>query len=341
MSFSDIYRLVGIRRFARSGRPILQIEEITVPRGGLVALVGPNGAGKSTLLKLMAFLEKPDEGRIFFKRREVESSDMPRLRRTVTLVSQSPFLFRGDVFKNVAYGLKVRGVPPERWPALVAEALGTVDMDGFEHRPVNELSGGETQRVALARALVFRPEVILLDEPTAGVDAMRVEMVNEIIRRANHRLGATVVFSTHNFAQAYNLTEQVIHMSAGRIVEERMENVFHGEAHDGADGTSIRITGGKTLTVNRSCSGGLRFMIPADAIDVFPASDGPGHANRFEGTVTRLEMRSGKIRLRIDGDLRLKAEVEPEKIRRKNINIGSRVAAVVPPEAIKILEGKG
>ncbi len=338
MSFSEIYKLRGIRRFAEGDRPILHVEDMTVTAGALVALVGPNGAGKSTLLKLMAFLEEPDEGDIFFKDGKVKSSDMPRLRRTVTLVGQSPFLFRGDVFKNVAYGLKVRGVPKTEWPARVAEALNMVDLGGFERRSVRELSGGETQRVAIARALVFQPEVILLDEPTAGVDAMRVEMVDEIIREANHKLGATVLFSTHNFAQAYNLTENVIHMSAGRIVDERIENVFHGEAEESPDGRHLVISGGKRLAFEGSRNGRLRFMIPSNAVDVFPVSDDSGHVNRFEGTVTRLEMRGGKVRLRIDGDLRLKAEVEPEKIRKNNVNVGSRVAAIIPPESIKILE---
>jgi len=111
MNDAGLYRLEGIRRCARDGRVILDIDHLEIPEGGLTAVVGPNGAGKSTLLKTLAFLERPDEGKIVFCGRLAAPRDYFSLRRAVTMVDQTPFLFQGTVFKNVAYGMKVRKIP--------------------------------------------------------------------------------------------------------------------------------------------------------------------------------------------------------------------------------------
>ncbi len=217
MRKENLYRLEGIRRTVAEGKVILDIDYLEIPESRLTAVVGPNGAGKSTLLKTLAFLESPEEGEIVFRGTKRDPGESFSLRRDVTMVDQSPLLFQGTVFQNVAYGLKVRKVPRREWEARAEESLSRVDLAGYGKRSVKGLSGGEIQRVALARALVFRPGVVLLDEPTAGVDTARVEMLEALIREVNGKSGVSVVFSTHNLAQAHRLTERVIHLSEGRI----------------------------------------------------------------------------------------------------------------------------
>jgi len=218
MSGSSLYRLEDVRRLVDGGRAILDLAALDLPRGELTAVVGPNGAGKSTLLHLLAFLRPPDQGRILFDGEPVGSADRRRLRRQVTLVEQRPLLFRGTVRENVAYGLRVRQVPRAERARRVDEALALVDLDGFAGRLVEGLSGGETQRVAIARAVVFRPQVVLLDEPTAGVDVTRVEMVERLIRELHTAMGVSVVFSTHDLDQARRLTGRIVHLADGRPV---------------------------------------------------------------------------------------------------------------------------
>ncbi len=221
MTGNPLYQLEHIRRIVQSNEVILDIDDLSLPQGRLTAIVGPNGAGKSTLLKILAFLDEPDQGRIRFQGRPIGSRDYIPLRRQVTLVHQAPLLFHGTVFKNVAYGLKVRGVPRKQWPGRVSEALSQVDLDGFADRSVRGLSGGETQRVAIARALVFQPQVILLDEPTAGVDVARVVMVEAFITELNAATGVSILFSTHDLDQARRLTDRVVHLAGGRVSSER------------------------------------------------------------------------------------------------------------------------
>ena len=338
MTPTALYELHNVKRLVRKGRAILDIEHLSIPEGAITAIVGPNGAGKSTLLKIMAFLAKPEEGEILFRRERVSEADIYKLRRMVTMVDQTPLLFRGTVFKNVAYGLMVRDVPKGEWGPMVKEALSLVDIAGYENRSVRGLSGGEIQRVAIARALVFRPQVVLLDEPTAGVDAARVEMVEALIREVNSRSGSGVIFSTHQIAQAYRLTDNVIHLIAGKISGESIENVFVGHVEIENGQRRICVRNGVKVAVASVCEGFRRFSIPASSIIINPSRETDKNENRIEGIVTRIEIRGGKVRLRIDGVLSFRAEMEPNQLNEKRISLGARVTAVFGPEAVRILD---
>lgn len=338
MSDASLYRLEGVRRSVPGGRVILEIDHLEIPDRGLTAVVGPNGAGKSTLLKTLAFLERPDEGEIFFRGRKTDPRDGLSLRRTVTMVDQSPLLFQGTVFSNVAYGMKVRRIPRKEWESRVKESLSLVDLAGFGNRPVKGLSGGEVQRVALARALVFHPEVVLLDEPTASVDAARVEMLEALIRELNGRFGASIVFSTHNLAQSHRLTEHVIYLSAGRVAQTGLENLFSGYVENDNGRRSVRLRGGVSVAVTDDASGTVQITVPASNIHVLPLADGEQGVNRFECVITRMEIRGRKAQLRLSGELSLRVEMELEQVEQDRITLGSRVAAVIPPESVRVLD---
>jgi tungstate transport system ATP-binding protein len=288
-------------------------------------------------LKILAFLEKPDQGTIHFQGRPIGPKDVFRLRRQVTMVDQAPLLFQGTVFKNVTYGLRVRGIPSEQWPGLVEETLSLVDLGGFETRSVKGLSGGETQRVAIARALIFHPQVILLDEPTAGVDAARMDMVESLIKELYAATGVSILFSTHDLAQAFRLTDRVIHLAGGRIVPHSMENLFSGQARQDDKTGIVQLKCGTTLRINTSPTGLVRLVIPAEAVEIEPMGALENQPNHFDSTITRMELRGSMVRLELHGRLHLKAEMPPEDFHRMGLKLGSRVTAIVPPDAIHFL----
>ena len=171
------------------------------------------------MLRLLNFLEPPTGGRILFGTEPFEPSREVSLeaRRKVTTVSQRPVLLDRSVQANVEYGLRLRGRRDRR--GEVREALEMVGMSSFEGQPARTLSGGEAQRVALARALVIRPDVLLLDEPTANLDPYNVGVIEDAVRRLNAERGTTVVLVTHNVFQARRLAHRVALILDGKIVE--------------------------------------------------------------------------------------------------------------------------
>ena len=195
---SELYRLRSVTK--RYGANVaVDIDALTIDAGRLYTLTGANGAGKSTLLGILAFLTPPTSGEIFYagERIDWKSDTVRRRRRKVTLLHQSPYLFGGTVFRNVAYGLKARGIAGDAALRAVDRALETVALEGFRDRDARELSGGEAQRVAMARALALDPEVLLLDEPLANIDRGTAGLLEAVIALLPSR-GTTVVMTTHD-----------------------------------------------------------------------------------------------------------------------------------------------
>ncbi len=216
-----LYALEGIRK---SRGPVfsLAIPALELMEGGIHALSGANGSGKSTLLSLLAFLDRPTEGRLRFAGETVSwnTRSLARLRRQVTLLHQSPWLFRGSVFENVAWGLALRGVNGGTRRTRVFEALEAVGLSGFEKRDAQSLSGGEAQRTAMARAIALEPRVLLLDEPYSGVDRAAVETAESLIASMPAR-GTTVLLTTHDTAQLARPGGNIIRLAEGKVVSAK------------------------------------------------------------------------------------------------------------------------
>jgi tungstate transport system ATP-binding protein len=213
-----IYHLHSIRKEYGS-TTVLNIEDLTILEGRLYTLIGANGAGKSTLLNILAFLLPPTAGEIYYDGRRVDWSrgSLEEKRKKVTLLHQSPYLFGGTVFANVAFGLKARGIPAEEQQRLVEKALDVVGLREFGERKARELSGGEAQRVAMARALVLSPEVFLLDEPLANIDRETAGLLEDVIASLPS-LGTTVVMTTHDPDLPNRLNGASIFLEGGRVV---------------------------------------------------------------------------------------------------------------------------
>lgn len=210
------------------GRKIaLELQELNILPGRIYILTGPNGSGKSTLLNILAFLTRPELGEVSFAGEQIAWSrqELNVLRKKVTLLHQSPYLFTGTVLDNLAFGLKTRSVSGKELRKSVADALALVGLACFEERNVSQLSGGEARRVALARALALKPEILLLDEPLAHVDRESAEVIEHLIASLPAQ-GTTVVMSTHDPLQNQRLGGEVIQLLSGRLEQtpSRVDN---------------------------------------------------------------------------------------------------------------------
>jgi len=203
---------------AYNGNPVLKDCSFSFTRGLTYALQGPNGSGKSTLLRLLALLELPDAGSVDYLENGVALAKNLELRRRFTLVLPRPGIFNTTVFNNVAYGLKIRGVKADEIAARVNGILATVGLAHKKSQRALDLSSGETKRLGLARAMVLNPEVLFLDEPTANIDPLNTDIIEEIILKMKAGGAVTILLITHDPAQADRLGDQLLFLKDGGLV---------------------------------------------------------------------------------------------------------------------------
>ncbi len=189
---------------------------ISIPKGKLVALLGPSGSGKTTILRMIAGLEHPDSGEIWIDGKVV--NDVPGSERGIGFVFQNYALFRYmTVYDNIAFGLRVKKLPEKEIRERAAELLKLIDCEGLEKRYPSQLSGGQRQRVAFARALAPSPQILLLDEPFAAIDAkVRLEL-RTWLREMITRIGITSIFVTHDQDEAIEVADDIIITNLGRV----------------------------------------------------------------------------------------------------------------------------
>lgn len=187
-----------------------------IEKGQLVALLGPSGSGKTTILKMLAGLENPDSGEIFIDGTKV--NDIAASKRGIGFVFQNYALFRyKTVFENIAFGLRVNKASKEYINSRVTELIELVGLKGLEKRYPRELSGGQRQRVAFARAIATEPQLLLLDEPFAAIDAKVRKELRSWLRELITKVGITSIFVTHDQEEAVEVADQIILTNQGRI----------------------------------------------------------------------------------------------------------------------------
>jgi sulfate transport system ATP-binding protein len=224
-----------LKQFSRY--PALNDVSLDIRSGELIALLGPSGSGKTTLLRLIAGLETPTAGRIFFGDDDASSKTVQQ--RNVGFVFQAYALFRNmTVLENISFGLKVRPratrPPRAEIRKRAMELLDLVQLSGLHDRFPQQLSGGQRQRVALARALAIEPRVLLLDEPFGALDAQVRKELRKWLREIHDKTGHTTVFVTHDQEEALELADRLVVMSQGKIeqvgtpdeVYDRPDNPF-------------------------------------------------------------------------------------------------------------------
>ncbi len=325
---------------------------LSVPRGMFLSLLGPSGCGKTTLLRVIAGTLEPDGGRVRLDGADI--TGLPTHRRNMGMVFQSfALLPHLSVAGNVAFPLRVRGVPAAEQQRRVTEALRMVHLDAFAARYPRELSGGQQQRVGLARAIVYRPSILLLDEPLSNLDASLREEMRFEISQVTRSLGITAVYVTHDQREALALSDAIAVMKRGRVVQfGAPEEIFRrpadgfiarfvgyanalaavaseGEVRLEADGTRLE-------TTTPPPAGAVTAFIHASAVGLADAAE-PG-ANRLRCIVVDLAFMGDHVEyvLRHPSGAQLKAHAP---VGATTHSRGAEVAAVLPPDKLVVVPG--
>ena len=208
--------LLQIRHLSKSygDTQILQNINLDIYDGEFLTLLGPSGCGKTTLLRLIGGFELPNAGSLQLE--GVDIAGLPAEKRPINTVFQQYALFpHMNVYDNIAYGLKLKGVPKTEIDQRVREALAIVQLDHTINRRPQDLSGGQQQRIAIARAVVNRPKMLLLDEPLSALDAKLREQMQSELKRLQRELGITFVFVTHDQQEALSMSDRIAVMKNG------------------------------------------------------------------------------------------------------------------------------
>lgn len=218
------------------GRPVLSGIDLTIEKGETMVVIGPSGTGKSTLLRLIIGLLKPTAGKVWVLGNDVSAmneDELNVLRRQMGMVFQYSALFDSmTVGENVAFGLRQHtNMAEDEILQIVRRKLRMVGLWGQESKMPNELSGGMKKRVSLARAIALNPDIVLYDEPTAGLDPIKSSAIDRLISSTRRHLGATSVVVTHDMNSAFTVADRLAMINDGRIIEQGTVEEFKNSAN--------------------------------------------------------------------------------------------------------------
>ncbi len=329
---------------------------LEVRQGEIFTIAGPNGSGKTTMLRLMAFIDTPTSGEVHFNGVKVSDENRSQIRTKCTMVFQKTALFNTTVYKNVAYGLKLRGFSKKEIDERVEDALGLVKLDGYEKRLAKKLSGGEQQRVSLARALVLNTELLLLDEPTANLDPKNVSIIEETVSRVNRERKNTVVMATHNLFQAETITKRAALLLGGKIVEvgtaqeifrtpskhlasfARLENVFSGASRILKEGTSlIDIGDGVEIEAALRKSGKISVFVRPEDIILSRKPISSSARNVFKGRIVEISDLESVVRLKVDAGKQFVVQITKRSFNEMQLNVRSEVLLAFKASSVHVI----
>lgn len=264
---SSLYELNNIEQYY-DGKKVLSIESLSLDENQIIGFFGPNGSGKSTLFSLLSFVDKPSIGEINFNGYNHKKIDL-QMRQSIVMVPQNPYLLKRTVHENIAYGLKLRNINCNL-SEKVEEALALVGLDNsFAQRKWSQLSGGEAQRVALAARLILKPKVLILDEPTTGVDTNSAQLIKEAILSAKQKWNTTIFISSHDHNWLNHICDRKVALFQGNLVESGSANLIFAPWEKDEEGNLIKFfLDGQHLVINNSSEKKRDSVAMIDADDI-------------------------------------------------------------------------
>jgi len=281
----------------------LDIPELTIDHSSSVGFVGPNGCGKSTLLRLLAFIEMPQEGHIYFNGTDMGRNNTNAAKQEVTMLLQEPYLLKRSIFENVAFGLKVRNDRKEikRRVYDVMELVG-ISPKIFARRKWYELSGGEAQRIALASRLILKPRVLILDEPTASVDQESASLIKQAITECRNQFGMSLVIASHDRVWLNSVTDMVKRIHEGRIAGTGTENLIPGPWEETREGLYVKkLTDGQVVHATKPARiDSTGILNPSDIVISLTRRDDISAQNILRGFVSQMTIEKDSDNVLID-----------------------------------------
>lgn len=300
---STLYTLEKIKH-GYNNKFILDIPGLDIKKGTAIGFIGANGSGKSTLFRILALLDRPASGTIYYKGRRAWP-DGSEDRNEIIMLLQDPYLLKRTVFGNVAYGLKIRKFSGDI-KNRVGEALECVGLspEVFGQRQWHELSGGEAQRVALASRLILNPEVLILDEPTSNIDVESAAQVKKAIEQIRERYNSTLIISSHDHIWLNQVADEILRMHEGKVIGSGIENIIEGSWRPYEDGLWVRELshGERIYSTKPPDSGSVALLSPSEIILSESRPEGISAQNCLAGVITSLtgSKEFGKIRIDVD-----------------------------------------
>jgi spermidine/putrescine transport system ATP-binding protein len=348
-------RIDGLRRSYGSVLALDSVD-LTIQRGEFFSLLGPSGCGKTTLLRLIGGLDYPDSGRILLN--DTDLATQPANKRPINTVFQTYALFPHlNIFSNVAFGLRMRGVNRNQIKERVDRVMKLVEIESLSSRKPNQLSGGQRQRVALARALVNEPQILLLDEPMAAIDLRLRKQLQTDLRALQQRLGTTFIYVTHDQEEALLMSDRVAVMNAGRIEQIGAPREIYEQPQTqfvaGFLGNSNLLRGrciSRDSQMFLECPIGVLQLNPSNAgnaqneepvavsirAEQIQFVGGPNQPNSFIGKIARIDYHGANtnILLQIGKDTLLISIKGNEGLA---LQPGAEAIVCLPPNALRIL----
>ncbi|MFC2003550.1 ABC transporter ATP-binding protein [Chloroflexota bacterium] len=355
-----LIEIVGLH-YRYDEREVLKNINLQVEKGEVLALIGPTGAGKTTLLRLIDLLGMPASGKLYFDGIDVTRAGRRRLelRRRMAFVLQKPMVFSMSVYDNIAYGLKWRGKSRTEISEKVTHLLEAVKLSALKDKSAKSLSGGEAQRVAIARAMVFEPEVLLLDEPTANLDPVSTLKIEELIQNIFHQYQTTIVMATHDLSQGRRLANRIGVMANGEIIQEgRPDEIFSSPLNrEVAEFVGVEnITGGAiisrdaevaTIDLNGKVVEAISDYAVGEEVyacirpeDVTIALSRPVSSarNSIFGEITKVVLSGSLVNVEVDCGFPLVALVTKKSAEELNLKTGGRVYASFKATAVHVVK---
>ena len=209
-------------------KTVLSIDQLEFKAGTVTGIIGPNGSGKSTLMRIIAGLDKEYTGVLHIGGQEINQE----INKNMTLVFQKPYLINADVYNNISYPLKIRGISKHEIKTKTEKMIELLQLKEIMNQNARTLSGGEMQKVALARAIVFEPKLLLLDEPTSNIDPKTMQLMENAIKYINDCCNTTVVLVTHNIRQLQRVCSEAVFMQEGKVAEQDLVKGVLGKLNE-------------------------------------------------------------------------------------------------------------
>lgn len=362
MTLKDTILSVDNLKVELGGVSILDIPSFMIREKEFVSLIGPNGSGKSTLLLALNCLVRPTAGRITYQSETIDSRDSAfRYRRKVSMVFQEPLLFDTTVYKNVAAGLKIRGLAAAEVRERVMRYLQCFNIEHLADRSARKLSGGEAQRASLARAFAVEPEIIFLDEPFSALDPPTRNALTNDLDRILRETGITALMITHDQSEALRMSDRIVVMNSGSVVQQGdpldvmnnpanefvanfvgMETILAGKVKESCDGlVRISVTGAEIEGVGEFYSGASVYCCvrPENvAIELHDPDDQTSARNVFLAVVKDISSMGPFLKVSLDCGFPLTSFVTREAYTRLGLCAGKQVFTTFKATAVHLIQ---